>query len=259
MAQFWTLLGFISMTAGAIFFGYKASSASSERWRILLTLNFFIAVIASVLYLVILTGQGEGIFNDHNSYWVRYVTWILSTPLLLLVLSHLGRSRLSTIGGLIGANTLMLATGFLADIYPKPHNITWYFISCGAYLGVAAILLSSYRAEAERNHPGKVGKDAFTRLLTVHLVLWTAYPIVWILADTGIDAIGDGVESMLYTILDVAAKVGFGLLSISTLKKLEKFPVWEEKEVVYSMSTPTAPANSGDYPDIDRVPERGTL
>ncbi len=257
MAQFWTLIGFISMTVGAIFFGYKASSATNERWRILLTLNFFITAIASVLYLVILTKHGEGTFNDHNSYWVRYVTWILSTPLLLLVLSYLGRSRLSTIGGLLGANTLMLATGFLADIYPKPHNITWYLISCGAYVGVVCILLSSYRAEAERSHPGKVGKDAFQRLLTVHIVLWTAYPIVWILADTGIDAIGDGVESMLYTILDVAAKVGFGLLSISTLKKLEKFPVWADQDMVASM--PTTPINSSDYPDIDSVPERGAL
>lgn len=259
MAQFWTLIGFISMTAGALFFGYKASSANSERWRILLMLNFFIATIASVLYLVILTGQGESIYNDHNSHWVRYVTWFLSTPLLLLVLSHLGRTRLSTIGGLLGANALMLATGFLADVYPKPHNITWYFISCGAYIGVACILLSSYRAEAERNHPGKVGKDAFQRLLTVHLVLWTAYPIVWILADTGIDAISDGVEAMLYTILDVTSKVGFGLLSISTLKKLEKFPAWAEKDdVVSPMPTPTTHPDFGN-PGLEQVPGRGTL
>lgn len=251
MTQFWTWIGFLSMTAGAIFFGYRASRASSERWRILLSLNFFIAAIASVLYLVMLTGQGEGVFNDHNSYWVRYVTWILSTPLLLLELSHLGKTRLSTVGGLIGANTLMLATGFLADVYPKPHNITWYFVSCGAYLGVACLLLTSYRAEAERNHPGKVGKDSFSRLLTVHLVLWTAYPIVWILADTGINFIGDGVEAMFYTILDVTSKVGFGLLAISTMKKLEKFPVWAEEEA--SASAPVVPPALGG-PEAGRVP-----
>ncbi len=257
MAQFWTLIGFIAMTAGAIFFGFKAASADSERWRILLTLNFFIAAIASVLYLVILTGQGEAVFNDHNSYWVRYVTWTLSTPLLLLELSHLGRTRRSTIGGLLGANALMLATGFLADIYPKPHNITWYFVSCGAYLGVAWLLLSAYRAEAERNHPGKVGKDSFQRLLTVHLVLWTAYPIVWILADTGIDAISDGVEAMLYTILDVTSKIGFGLLSINTMKKLEKFPIWAEEDNVSSIPVPTSP-NLGN-PGMGGISGQGTL
>lgn len=241
MAQFWIWIGFLSMVAGVIFFGSKAASASSERWRILLSLNFFIAAIASVLYLVMLTGQGEGVFNGHNSYWVRYVTWILSTPLLLLELSHLGKTRLSTVGGLIGGNTLMLATGFLADIYPKPHNITWYLVSCGAYLGVAYLLLSSYREEAERNHPGKVGKDSFQRLLTVHLVLWSAYPIVWILADTGINLISDGVEAMCYTILDVTSKVGFGLLSINTLKKLEKFPIWAEDEIGLSSTQAVPP------------------
>ncbi len=236
MAQFWTAIGFISMAAASLFFMASSVRATSERWRILLTLNAFINMIAAILYLVILTGQGEGVFNDHNSYWVRYVTWICSTPLLLMVLSHLGRTRVSTIGGLIGANTLMLATGFLADVYPKPYNILWYFVSCGAYLGVVYLLLTAYRAEAEQKHPGKVGHGAFQRLLTVHIALWSAYPLVWILADTGFDLISDGFESMFYTILDVASKVGFGLLSMSTLKKLEKFPVWAEK----GLSEPTS-------------------
>ncbi len=227
------------MTAGALFFGAKATQARSERWRILLMLNFFIAAIAALLYLVMLTGQGEGVFNDHNSYWVRYVTWILSTPLLLLVLSYLGRTQLSTIAALLGANTLMLATGFLADVYPKPHNMTWYIVSCGAYLGIVYLLLVPYREEAERQHPGKVGHQSFQKLLTVHIALWSAYPIVWILADTGFDIISDGVESMLYTILDVAAKVGFGMLSINTLKKLEKFPVWQTPASSVSPMSPT--------------------
>ena len=241
------------MTAGAIFFGAASAKARSERWRILLSLNFFIAMIAAILYLVILTGKGEGVFNGHNSYWVRYVTWVLSTPLLLMVLSYLGRTRISTIGGMVGGNTVMLATGFLADIYPAPYNLVWYIISCGAYLGVVYLLLTPYRSEAERNHPGKVGHDSFQRLLTVHIVLWTAYPIVWILADTGFNLISDGLESMFYTLLDVAAKVGFGLLSMNTLSKLEKFPVWAEDDT--ATTTPEGTMNRG----IPQMPGRSSL
>lgn len=249
MAQFWIWMGFLSMTVGAIFFGAKAASARSERWRVLLTLNFFITTIAAVLYLVMLTGQGEGVYNDHNSYWVRYVTWLLSTPLLLLVLTHLGQTRRSTIGGLLGANALMLATGFLADIYPQPHNITWYIVSCGAFLGVVYLLLVPYRDEAERKHPGKVGQQAFQKLLAVHITLWSLYPIVWILADTGVNLISDGVESMCYSILDITAKVGFGLLSINTLSKLEKFPTWDTAPDS-SLGAPASPA-------LDPLPVNG--
>ncbi|MBC7823995.1 MAG: bacteriorhodopsin, partial [Candidatus Parcubacteria bacterium] len=66
------------------------------------------------------------------------------------------------------------------------------------------------------------GRKVFYRLLTVHLLLWTAYPIVWILAKTGYSVIDSGLETMSYTLLDLAAKVGFGFLSLSSLRQLEQ-------------------------------------
>ncbi len=221
MTQFWLWIGLVSMAIGAVFFGFSANRARSERWRILLTLNFFITAIASVLYLAMVMGQGQGTFHGNTTFWVRYVTWFLSTPLLLLVLSHLGRNRIATIGALLGANAAMIATGFLATISPTPINYVWYLVSCGFYAGEACLLLGKYRTEAEQSHPGRVGKKAFGLLLTVHIVLWTAYPIVWILAGTGFGVLSRGVEGMFYTLLDITSKVGFGLLSVNTLKKLE--------------------------------------
>jgi bacteriorhodopsin len=224
MTQFWLVIGFVSMVIGATIFGVGATRVHTERWRILFTLNFFITAIASILYLAMVMGQGKGVFYGNETFWVRYVTWFLSTPLLLLVLSHLGRNRISTIGSLIGGNAAMIATGFVATISPRPINYVWYLVSCGFYIGVILLLLGNYRIEAEQNNPGKTGKNAFNRLLTVHIVLWTAYPIVWILAGTGFGILTKGVEGMFYTLLDITSKVGFGLLSINTLKQLEKMP-----------------------------------
>jgi bacteriorhodopsin len=118
----------------------------------------------------------------------------------------------------------MIATGFVATISPRPINYVWYLVSCGFYMGVILLLLGNYRIEAEQNNPGKIGKNSFNRLLTVHIVLWTAYPIVWILAGTGFGILTKDVEGMFYTLLDITSKVGFGLLSINTLKQLEKRP-----------------------------------
>jgi sensory rhodopsin len=233
MSQFWLGIGFVSMVMGAIMFGLGAHRAMSERWRILLTLNFFITAIASVLYLSMVMGQGKGVFHGNETFWVRYVTWFLSTPLLLLVLSHLGKTRLSTVGALIGANAAMIATGFLATISAPPTNYIWYLVSCGFYLGAVSLLLGNYRIESQQNNPGKIGKSAFKRLLTVHIGLWTAYPIVWILAGTGFGVLSSGLEGMFYTLLDISSKVGFGLLSINTLKKLEKILPASELEGDY--------------------------
>lgn len=220
MVQTWLSIGIVGMALGAIFFGFGAHSAKIETWKILFTLNFFICLIASVLYLAMALGQGQSIIYERPTFWVRYITWFLSTPLLILDLTFLGRTSLPITASLLGANALMIATGLVAAISPDPINYIWYLVSCGAYLAVFYLLVSPYRQEAERKHPRN--RKAFQKLLTVHLVLWTGYPIVWILAVSGFDVINQGMETMFYTLLDLTSKVGFGFLSLNTLSQLER-------------------------------------
>jgi len=220
MAQTWLWIGVTGMSIGAAFFGFGAHNARSDRWKILYLLNFFICLIASGLYLTMALGQGFNIIHDRPTFWVRYVTWFLSTPLLLLDLAYLGGSSLPLIGSLIGSNAFMIATGFVATMTDKPKNYIWYIVSCVAYLAVFYLLVQPYRVEAVRNHPR--AKKAFTKLLTVHLVLWTLYPIVWILASTGFNVIGQAGEAFGYTSLDLLSKVGFGFLSLNTMQTLEQ-------------------------------------
>ena len=222
MTQFWLWIGVISMTVAAIFFGIGAAKGKNESWRILFTLNFFITAIAAGLYLAMAFSQGYAVFGERQVYWIRYFTWFLTTPLLLLVLTYLGRTRLSTILGLIGANGYMLVTGFIATVSPIPLNFVWYLVSCGAFAGILYLLLKPYRNhQAVSKSPGAVGRKVFKKLLTVHVSLWSLYPLVWILGDTGFALISDDFEAMFYTILDIAAKVGFGFLSLNSLTKLE--------------------------------------
>lgn len=220
MTQAWLAFGCLSMAVGAIIFGFGAHNANSERWRTLYVLNFFIAIIASVLYLAMWLGQGFDVIYDRPTYWVRYVTWTLSTPLLILVLTFLGRTSLSITGSLVGADILMIATGFVATVSPKPTNYIWYIVSCGAFLGITYLLLRQYRMEAEEQFPRS--KKVFRRLITIHLFLWTLYPVVWILSSTGFNLLSSTAETASYTLLDVAAKVGFGFLSLNSMSKLEQ-------------------------------------
>ena len=230
MTQFWLDLGVIGMTLGAVVFAFGARSAKTETWKMLFTLNFFICLIASALYIAMALGQGKAVLYERPTFWVRYITWFLSTPLLLLDLTLLGGTSLPITVSLLGANAFMIATGLVAAISPDPINFVWYLISCGAYVAVFYLLVSPYRQEAERKHPRN--KKAFRKLLSVHLVLWTGYPIVWILAISGLDVISSGVETMLYTLLDLIAKVGFGFLSLNTLSQLERGGEMKQKPLM---------------------------
>lgn len=221
MAQTWLWIGAIGMALGAAFFGLGAHNAKKERWKILFTLNFFICLIATGLYLSMALGQGRSVIEGRPTVWVRYITWFLSTPLLIIDLTFLGKTSLPITGSLLAANAYMIATGFVATISPnRAIGHIWYVVSCFAFLATAYLLVNQYRKEAERKHPRS--KQVFRKLLAVHLVLWTAYPVVWLLGNTGFNLINQGFETMFYTILDLTSKVGFGLLSLNSMHNLEQ-------------------------------------
>lgn len=220
MIQAWLELGCVSMTLGSIFFGFGADRAKDKRWQIVYSLNFFICAIAASLYLAMLFKQGFTYIGDRPTYLTRYLTWTFSTPLTLILLSYLGRTNLWIAASMIGADVYMIVTGFVATISSKPVSDVWYVVSCGAYLGLVYLLLKYYRQQAGQHYPRS--KKVFHRLLAVHLSIWTAYPIVWILASTGFNVIDSVAESACYTILDVAAKVGFGFLALNALQQLER-------------------------------------
>ena len=89
MAQTWLWIGVMGMALGAACFGLGAHKAKNDRWRILFTLNFFICLIAAGLYLSMALGQGKSVIEGRPTVWVRYITWFLSTPLLILDLTFL--------------------------------------------------------------------------------------------------------------------------------------------------------------------------
>ncbi|CAA9553650.1 MAG: Bacteriorhodopsin-like protein [uncultured Truepera sp.] len=222
--QTWYWLGALGMMIGALYFGLGAFSArklNDDRAEVLYQLTFFISIIATVLYLALASGYGgidDGEGPGTRTVWIRYVTWILSTPLLILVLTYLGRSRLTTTTALLGSNTLMIATGFLATIARDSSKYTFYVLSLGAFLAIIYLLVVPYRQEAKAAYPDKGG--AFDRLVGVHVVLWALYPIVWILSPEGWGLYGSTMEASLFTILDILSKVGFGLLAVATLAQI---------------------------------------
>jgi bacteriorhodopsin len=164
--------------------------------------------------------QGYTTVNGNPQYLTRYLTWAFSTPLTIVLLGYLGSTSIPIVASMVGADVYMIVTGFVATISAKPVSNIWYLVSCGAYLGLAYLLLKQYRQQAEAHYPRS--KKVFYRLLTVHLVIWTAYPVVWMLARTGFGVISSPTESACYTLLDIAAKVGFGFLALNSLKQLEQ-------------------------------------
>jgi bacteriorhodopsin len=107
----------------------------------------------------------------------------------------------------------MIATGGLAELSPKPINYIWYTVSSITFIFILVLLFTDVTAYA-RNKPDDVVR-LFRNLRNVNTVVWIGYPLIWILGTAGFNLFGVGTQSMLYTILDIVSKVGFGLIIVA--------------------------------------------
>jgi bacteriorhodopsin len=216
----WHWFGAAGMAVGVVVFGLaigKATTAYSKQSRVSL---FFVPVIAAALYTGLGMGQGSAVVEGEKVTWIRYVTWFTTTPLLLNQLCRLVHARQSVVFGLILANQVMIATGLAAELSGTPRNWAWYAISSLAFVFILLTLAGDLTREGE-GLPDDV-RRLFRRLRDVNIVTWIGYPIVWALGTKGLEVISPVAQTAGYVLLDLASKVGFGMLVLSGAEALER-------------------------------------
>ena len=202
------------------------STRSTEDNRHFFYASAFIPLVAATLYFAMASGYGTIVQAGHTFYFARYIDWLITTPLLLLDLAlvalprYPGRSALLAI--LMGTDAYMIATGFVASYIRSNYRWAWFGFSCVAFLGILYIIGTRLLAGARQRDPQVT--RLFTTLAGTLVVLWVCYPIVWALGQEGFGVINPVWEAVLYGILDVCAKVGFGfvLLSSPELTRVER-------------------------------------
>ncbi len=224
----WLWIGTIGMLIGAglLYLPLRANKVEREEGG--LVTHFYVPLIAFTLYLLMALGGGVMATSTGRSfYYGRYIDWSFTTPLLLWSLVSSGLQgtnirRPALLFGLLGADVYMIATGFVAGLSDNP-NIKWsfYISSCISFLAIYALLFGPFR---KLTAAGPNGAD-YMKKASVLSLLWLAYPIVFIIGQEGFGIWSGKTDAALYMILDVTAKVAYGLWAVSLEKKSEsKFP-----------------------------------
>ncbi len=242
--QTWLTIGAIGMAIGAV--AILALGRGLGRHGHHAVSSFFVCAIAASLYLLMAQGQGDvivtktqvaltpvglvGVTSGKLVYFARYVDWIVTTPLLLIGLLGIGlsavrqggesvRQRNGLIGGVIGADILMILTGLFGALsLDSTHKYAWFAVSCVFFLGVLAVIWGPVRAAAVAQ--GEAVASLYMRLLGILTVLWFIYPVLWLLGTEGGSSISLDSEVVVFTVIDLLAKVGFGLALVTGVKRL---------------------------------------
>ena len=151
-------------------------------------------------------------FND--AY--RYVDWLLTVPLLLvelilvMKLSHEETSSRSIKLGLAAA--IMVILGYPGEISADmTTRLGWWALSMIPFLYIVYELFFGLRASISKQ-PHKT-QPLVRKACYLTVLAWCFYPIVYLLPNLGF-AGGDGFVALQvgYSIADIVAKAGFGIL-----------------------------------------------
>ena len=202
-------------------FVYMGRNITSERARLIWGATLMIPLVSISSYLGLASGLTVGFIEmpsghalagqEVMSQWGRYLTWALSTPMILLALGKLADVDTGSLFAVIAADIGMCVTGLAAALITSSYLFRWafYLVSCAFFVVVLYALLVEWAAAATEAGTA----DIFGTLRVLTIVLWLGYPLVWAVGVEGLALVQSvGLTSWGYSALDVFAKYVFAFL-----------------------------------------------
>jgi len=146
-------------------------------------------------------------------YAMRYIDWLLTTPLHVLYLGLLAGAATGVLYRAIGLMAATIVLGFAGAVLASPLKWLLFLAGFAAFVGVIYYTVRDFEDAAA------AGDDAtlavFRKLRAFTVVLWLIYPVIWLLAPVGLDLMNTVTAALVTSYIDVVAKVGFGLIALS--------------------------------------------
>nr|O93741.1 RecName: Full=Halorhodopsin; Short=HR [Haloterrigena sp. arg-4]pir/T43838/ halorhodopsin [similarity] - "Haloterrigena" sp. (strain arg-4) [Haloterrigena sp.] len=212
-------------------FLYMARTVRANRARLIVGATLMIPLVSLSSYLGLVTGLTAGPIEmpaahalageDVLSQWGRYLTWTLSTPMILLALGWLAEVDTADLFVVIAADIGMCLTGLAAALTTSSYAFRWafYLVSTAFFVVVLYALLAKWPTNAEAAGTG----DIFGTLRWLTVILWLGYPILWALGVEGFALVDSvGLTSWGYSLLDIGAKYLFAALLLRWVANNER-------------------------------------
>lgn len=230
LTQSMFMLGFAAMAAGTFYFVLERGDLKGEG-RTSATYAALITFIAAIFYwqmkdIVAFPNLGDATLISHTMP-VRYLDWLLTTPLLLIefgLIAGLAGAEKGLTYRLVLADIVMIVTGYFGEIgvAGSVGNYVNFILSTLAWAYIAYTLwqLTPKKGTAAI-------KAAVANMKKFVIFGWLVYPIGTALqeflelnnSDAETLKVAVCSAAIIYVIADVINKVGFGIFAIRAFKK----------------------------------------
>jgi bacteriorhodopsin len=158
----------------------------------------------------------RGTFRE--MFYVRYIDWFITTPLLLLDLMLTAGMPWPTIFFVIFADWVMIVTGLIGALVTSRYK--WGFFTFGNFALFYILYHLGWESRRNANRYGNDVGKTFLYCGSLTSILWLVYPIAWGICEGG-NLIAPDSEAVFYGILDLLAKPVFGALLIWGHRNIE--------------------------------------
>lgn len=212
----------VMMVATMCFVGLAATKPRQH--RIFHYITAAITMVASIAYFSMASNLGwtgimvewqrsdpvvRGLYRE--IFYVRYIDWFITTPLLLLDLLLTAGMPWPTVLYVVLIDEIMIVSGLVGALVRTSYKWGYFTFGCVALLFIVWVL-----AFEARKHADALGKDigrTFLMCGSLTAFLWILYPIAWGVCEGG-NVIAPDSEAVFYGVLDLLAKPVFGALLI---------------------------------------------
>ncbi|KAI9841283.1 MAG: ion channel activity [Sclerophora amabilis] len=217
---YWTVTAIMTV-ATIVFVGWSYTIPRTK--RVFHYITAAITLVAAIAYFTMASNLGWTPINvefqrlgdmkvsgyTREIFYVRYIDWFITTPLLLSDLLLTAGLPWPTILYTILLNEVMIVTGLVGALVQSSYKWGYFVFGCLAFLAVAWNVTWTARKHANALGPDVSRIYLITGVWTIGL--WFLYPIAWGLCEGGNVISGDS-EAIFYGILDVLAKPAFGAI-----------------------------------------------
>ncbi len=193
MLSFVFLAGVLIFAVSSAYFYFVGKNRNGLNSAFLVS---FVTLVSYVLMwqgdITVVTEAGQPIF------WTRWLFYVFSCTLLMVEIARLKRIKGDGLVQLLYLTAIVMVTGLLAARDLTVIRWVHFVISSVAYVLLVIKVLSVKAAGSEW-----VSSYIFFG--------WTVFPIVFLLAPTGLGVISAAVANLLYLLLDIYTKIIFSI------------------------------------------------
>lgn len=184
-----------------------------------MTLIFLMLFSVTITYIAMSIAIGTTSIAPESIAWVKYVEWAFSSPAMLAGILLMTKDRDTVIEGLLGQGTLIM-TGFAAGMITGTLQYFMWALAAFA-LGIVLHRIWVKGRKSVRVQNQKI-QTKYYQLSVLVAGLWALYAFYVPLSFEGLGIVSFEMSRLVFTGLDIVAKLGFTFYLIKSLPLIQE-------------------------------------